>query len=71
MLCSTCENMLILCKEIERIKHIFLQQSPEYTESRCNAFVCDVTKEEDIPIPESSLDVIVLIFIFSAICPEK
>eukprot|EP00002_Diphylleia_rotans_P004232 TRINITY_DN13042_c0_g2_i2.p1 TRINITY_DN13042_c0_g2~~TRINITY_DN13042_c0_g2_i2.p1 ORF type:complete len:227 (+),score=58.03 TRINITY_DN13042_c0_g2_i2:63-743(+) len=39
-----------------------------YTESRCNAFVCDITKDPFL-VPEESLDAISLIFVLSAINP--
>ena len=49
-----------------------LQESPEYAEGRCHAFVGDVTDPAcEVPFPENSLDVIILIFVLSAISPQK
>jgi hypothetical protein len=50
-----------------------LKTNPEYDEKKCKAFVCDVTniKEEEFPIKHNQLDIIVMIFVLSAIKPEK
>ncbi|XP_066595238.1 tRNA N(3)-methylcytidine methyltransferase Mettl2 isoform X2 [Prorops nasuta] len=49
-----------------------LKENPQYDESRCNAFVLDVTLEDWItPFEPESLDIVVLIFVLSAIHPEK
>lgn len=49
-----------------------LQSNPEYNPSRCHAFVHDLSDVTAVyPMPEQSLDVIVLIFVLSALHPEK
>ena len=49
-----------------------LQEQADYDPSRCHVFVCDITDpESELPFPKQSLDIIVLIFVLSAICPER
>ena len=50
-----------------------LKSSSDYDETKCKAFVCDITDlpKNEFPIGEGELDLIVMIFVFSAIKPEK
>ncbi|XP_054732875.1 tRNA N(3)-methylcytidine methyltransferase Mettl2 isoform X2 [Anastrepha obliqua] len=49
-----------------------LRTSKEYDAKRCEVFVMDATLEEwPVPFAENSLDIIVLIFVLSAIEPAK
>eukprot|EP01147_Barroeca_monosierra_P004370 gene4370-6657_t len=42
----------------------------EYKPTRCHAFVCDIANDE-IGLPPSSLDAIILIFVLSALHPQE
>lgn len=50
----------------------FVKENAKYDESRCKAFVCDIT-EDDLTenIPPHSVDIVTLIFVLSAIHPDK
>uniref|UniRef100_A0A3B3SSI1 tRNA N(3)-cytidine methyltransferase n=1 Tax=Paramormyrops kingsleyae TaxID=1676925 RepID=A0A3B3SSI1_9TELE len=50
----------------------FVKKNPLYHEKCCKAFQCDLTKDDlAASIPEGSVDVATLIFVLSAIHPEK
>lgn len=50
----------------------FVKQNSLYCPERCLAFQCDLTKDDLLAnIPEKSLDVATLIFVLSAIHPDK
>lgn len=50
----------------------FVKQNPLYSSERCCAFQCDLTKDDlRDHMPEDSVDVITLIFVLSAIHPDK
>lgn len=51
---------------------LYHQTNPEYDPERCLAFVHDLSDAEvDYPVPDGTLDVIVLIFVLSALHPNK
>ncbi len=49
-----------------------VKANPQYG-PRCQAFVCDISQEAwpgDIPVEESSLDIVICLFVFSALDPQ-
>jgi methyltransferase-like protein 6 len=49
-----------------------LKTNPLYDESYCKAFECDLTRDElTLTIPSMSVDFVLLIFVLSAINPDK
>ncbi len=62
-------NILIM---ILIIKHFCVQKNPLYCPERCCAFHCDLTKDDlRENVPEGSVDVVTLIFVLSAVHPDK
>ena len=54
------------------VSEILMQENSLYDEGRCHAFQCDITAPGHAPpFPHSSLHLIVLIFVLSAIQPPK
>ncbi|KAM3873518.1 tRNA N(3)-cytidine methyltransferase METTL6 [Diretmus argenteus] len=50
----------------------FVKQNALYCPERCSAFQCDLTKDDlRTNVPEGSVDVVTLIFVLSAIHPDK
>ncbi|KAJ2727155.1 hypothetical protein GGI07_000039 [Coemansia sp. Benny D115] len=50
----------------------FVKANEHYSEERCHAFVCDITKDRLADtIPPHSVDIVSAIFVFSALPPEK
>ncbi|KAM9723190.1 tRNA N(3)-cytidine methyltransferase METTL6 [Menidia menidia] len=50
----------------------FVKQNPLYCPERCCAFQCDLTKDDLIEnVPKESVDVVTLIFVLSAVHPNK
>lgn len=51
-----------------------LKENDEFDEKRCQVFILDVTNEnwhENLSFGENSMDIIVIIFVLSAVKPEK
>ncbi|XP_011339226.1 methyltransferase-like protein 2-A isoform X2 [Ooceraea biroi] len=65
-------KLFVYCCDFSAKAIDILQQNPAYDVSRCKAFVLDATQETwATPFEPESLDIIVLIFVLSAIHPDK
>lgn len=77
-----CKVDIILVKHIQYLKETenldilgiicFIQDNPNYDPSRCSAFQCDITNDDlSGNVPQDSVDVVSMIFVLSAIHPDK
>ncbi|XP_025029747.1 methyltransferase-like protein 2 isoform X2 [Python bivittatus] len=65
-------GLFVYCCDFSTTAVDLVQAHPEYDASRCFAFVHDLTKNQTpFPMPDESLDVVVLIFVLSSLLPEK
>ncbi|XP_043254117.1 tRNA N(3)-methylcytidine methyltransferase METTL2 isoform X2 [Colletes gigas] len=72
LLYNTDPNLFVYCSDFSTKAIDILMQNPSYDTSRCKAFVLDATQEEwETPFEPESLDIVVLIFVLSAINPNK
>lgn len=69
---NTLKDSFVYCCDFSAKAVELVKSNSNYNAARCHAFVCDVTVENaPFPFPENSLDIILLIFVLSAITPEK
>ncbi|KAM4717192.1 serine/threonine-protein kinase tousled-like 2 isoform 3-T3 [Anableps anableps] len=65
-------GLFVYCCDFSSTAVELVKTNPEYDLNRCFAFVRDLSDVEACyPIPDGSLDVIVLIFVLSALHPDK
>ncbi|XP_053425769.1 tRNA N(3)-methylcytidine methyltransferase METTL2A isoform X2 [Nycticebus coucang] len=65
-------GLFVYCCDFSSTAVDLVQTNSEYDPSRCFAFVHDLCDEEkSYPVPTDSLDIIILIFVLSAIVPDK
>ncbi|XP_071948263.1 tRNA N(3)-cytidine methyltransferase METTL2-like [Antedon mediterranea] len=66
------DKLFIYCCDFSEVAVDLVKVHTDYNVNRCHAFVCDVTDmETPFPFPENSLDIIIMIFVLSAIKPER
>uniref|UniRef100_A0A8D3CBM0 tRNA N(3)-cytidine methyltransferase n=1 Tax=Scophthalmus maximus TaxID=52904 RepID=A0A8D3CBM0_SCOMX len=65
-------GLFVYCCDFSSTAVELVKTNPEYDPERCFAFVHDLSDvEADYPVPDGTLDVIVLIFVLSALHPDK
>lgn len=66
------EGLFVYCCDFSSTAVDIVKESPDYDTKRCHAFVCDLSSEDwEAPFPKGSLDIIVCIFVLSALHPDK
>lgn len=69
---NTLKKSFVYCCDFSPKAVELVKSNPEYDPSKCHAFVCDLSEDNiKFPFPENSLDIILVIFVLSAISPEK
>lgn len=65
-------NVHVYCCDFSANAIRILKENVLYNEKHCTAFICDITSDDwNPPFVLESLDVILLVFVLSAIQPEK
>ncbi|XP_070565417.1 tRNA N(3)-cytidine methyltransferase METTL2-like [Ptychodera flava] len=65
-------GLFVYCCDFSSTAIDLVKSHADYSTQRCHAFVCDIVDDAAVlPFPENSLDIIVLIFVLSAVHPDK
>ena len=62
----------VFCCDFSHTAVDLVKQHPDYEKGRCKAFVCDISQKswENVPFEEKSLDIVILLFVLSALDPS-
>lgn len=67
-------NLMVYCCDFSPKAVDLVREHPEFNSNRCNPFVCNVTSQQSwndqCPIPDESLDIVLFIFALSAMEPD-
>ncbi|XP_041366113.1 tRNA N(3)-methylcytidine methyltransferase METTL2-like isoform X2 [Gigantopelta aegis] len=65
-------DLMVYCCDFSPTAIQLVKEHLDYDPAHCHAFVCDITADRlEMPFPENSLDVVIMIFVLSAINPQK
>ncbi|CAF1290618.1 unnamed protein product [Rotaria sordida] len=64
-------NLFIYACDFSSTAIELLRQNSNYDSQRIQSFICDLTNDNEIPIEENSIDFCSMIFVLSAIHPDK
>lgn len=64
-------DLMVYCCDFSPVAVQLVKENVDYVR-RCHAFVCDISEESSpVPFPDGCIDIITLIFVLSAIHPDK
>ncbi|KAM7427466.1 Methyltransferase-like protein 2-A [Porites harrisoni] len=65
-------DLFVYCCDFSSNAINLVKEHPDFSTERCHAFVYDVTDSTFVfPFPDGSLDIVILIFVLSAVHPDK
>ncbi|KAK7110443.1 hypothetical protein V1264_014319 [Littorina saxatilis] len=65
-------GLMLYCCDFSSTAVQLVKEHRDYDPKRCHAFVWDITDENSkLPFPPESLDIVIMIFVLSAVHPEK